>query len=410
MERSNSAREFFDGWQLILVSTLGISFIASHVYSLGVLIEPIEKELGWSRSKITSGLTLVGIMSAVLAPLAGALIDKFGTRAITLLGVFLYCSGFVVIGLTQSIFAAWLLGWSILGLAVCLSPTSWTLALASRFDKLRGFAFGLAMSGIGITAMILPRIVNEVEAQFGWRAAYFGISIFGILIIIPLLYFFFHDARSVSRTRVKNGNIDEKKLLSGLDIKEAFRSHQFIKLLFCALFGTSAITAIIVNFVPIITSFNLDRESVATIAGLIGLGSILGRVSIGLLLDRMNARIMGVFAYLLPCLPCLVLLNIDITPGIAAVVAFVIGFAVGGELNVLVYLSTKYFGMKNYGVLFGCMAGMMSFAAGLGPLFLSTTYDFTGSYQIGMVALLPAFCLVAALIFSLGKYPSFKPL
>lgn len=400
--------EWKRNWKLVLASTIGVAFSVSHVYSLGALIEPIEAELGWSRSTITSGLTIVSIISVILAPFVGMLIDKIGTRTIGLTGMFIYSSGMILIALSLPFIWFWWSTWVILALgSVCIKPTIWTAAVASRFTLYRGLAFGIALSGTGIGAMLLPSAVNYVESSYGWRAAYMAMSAAGFIIALPMLYLYFHDARADHQKQLKSGIVTSAIQLTGMSTREALHSVRFYKLILSSLLGTSAIIALAVSFIPIMSSYGLNRNATATIAGLIGAGSIIGRLTFGFFLDKLNAKIVGGMAFLLPAISCIALAYSPETVLAGALIAFLIGLSLGGEIDVLAYLSTKYFGMKNYGLLFGCVAGMMSLASGMGPLFLSTIYDMTDSYKAGIITLIPVFIIVSILIFTMGKYPNF---
>jgi MFS family permease len=65
---------------------------SSTVYLLGVFMQPLEREFGWSRAEISSGMTIASVVSVFSAPLMGYVIDRVGARRIAILGVTLFCT------------------------------------------------------------------------------------------------------------------------------------------------------------------------------------------------------------------------------------------------------------------------------------------------------------------------------
>ena len=80
-ETASAAQEWRRSWTVVLAGALGFALSSVTTYSLGPFIAPLEAEFGWSRAEIASGMTLYAILGIVLAPLAGAVIDRLGARA-----------------------------------------------------------------------------------------------------------------------------------------------------------------------------------------------------------------------------------------------------------------------------------------------------------------------------------------
>lgn len=91
------------------------------------------------------------------------------------------------------------------------------------------------------------------------------------------------------------------------------------------------------------------------------------------------------------------------------VIASLFGLSLGAEIHIVAFICTRYFGLKNYGTIFGAMAGIMSFAAGFGPLLAGWAFDTSGSYTVVLASTLGCFLFSAFLIGSLGPYPDFSP-
>ena len=76
-------------WPLVLASTVGFTFYSVLVNSIGLFLQPLSNEFGWSRTEIMAGYSLLSISAIFLSPAIGALIDRFGSRRIALPGLIL---------------------------------------------------------------------------------------------------------------------------------------------------------------------------------------------------------------------------------------------------------------------------------------------------------------------------------
>ena len=146
----------------------------------------------------------------------------------------------------------------------------------------------------------------------------------------------------------------------------------------------------------------------ASIAGVVGLGSIVGRLGMGMVLDRFSGRHVGGLVLLLPILACALLLSMQLTPVSGVAIGIVIGLALGAEIDIFAFLSARYFGLRNYGLLFGTVAGLISFGAGLGPTYAGFMFDHFQSYNIMLMTLIPMLLISSLLVLSLGREPDFR--
>jgi predicted MFS family arabinose efflux permease len=188
-------------------------------------------------------------------------------------------------------------------------------------------------------------------------------------------------------------------------VAEAFRSSRYWRIAASAFLAAVATIGITVHFVPMLTAFSISRSEAATIAGAIGIASIAGRIVTGYLLDRFPGNLIGAIAFGLPILACVGLLNFTGSQFSAFAIAAIIGFALGAETDIIGYVSSRYFGLRNYGVLFGTIVGLLTLAAGVGPAIGGVVYDIYGTYEPMIWALIPTFLVCSALMASLGSYP-----
>ncbi|HEX7821992.1 MAG TPA: MFS transporter, partial [Sphingobium sp.] len=138
-EREGAAREWGAHWPTVLVSAIGMSYTAIYVYASGPLIQPLEQEYGWSRTMISSGIPVATTIAALLGPIMGWVIDRFGSRRIAIPGIILYWTGFATLSLTSPSIWSWWLLWGLVGFCgLGIKPALWTTAVASLFSRSRG--------------------------------------------------------------------------------------------------------------------------------------------------------------------------------------------------------------------------------------------------------------------------------
>ncbi|WP_375396619.1 MFS transporter [uncultured Sphingomonas sp.] len=394
-------------WLVVLAAAVGISVSSVNTYSLGVFVRPLEAEFGWSRSNIMLGLTISAIAGTLFGPLVGLMVDRVGPRRIGILGVFAYCVTTALLGLaTSSIFSWWGLWVLVASTAALIKPMVWTAPISALFDKDRGLAMSLALAGTGLASGFAPLLAETLIDSIGWREAYAVIGLgWGLVALLLLVPFFHGDDHGRRATRT---SISTSASLSGLTAGQGFRTSWFLKLFLTTLLATMLIISMMVNIVPMMRDGGLSSGTAARIAGIAGLASIIGRICTGLLLDRVHGPWIGGGVLLLPAIACATLLaaGVQVWSSIAAVI--LLGLAIGGELDIVAYLASRYFGRRSYGTLFGAISSMLSAGTAIGPPLAAYVFDRSGSYAIWWWLMIPTSVTASLLVASLGRYPDYE--
>jgi predicted MFS family arabinose efflux permease len=399
--------EWRSAWPIVAVSTAGYGIAAVHIHSLGVLVRPIEAEFGWGRAEITGALLPYSIATVVFAPLIGHLIDRFGVRRMGVPGMAAYCTAVALLASTADSLWNWWALWLLIAMSASfIKPTLWSKAVGSRFEAGRGLALGVMLCGSSLCATLLPPITHYLVEEVGWRGAYLAIAGSAALLMLPLLFVFLRD--EPARSTAAQGRSTPSSLHTGLTVRRSLLSSQFLRLGLAAPLMLIGISGLQVNFVPITTAAGLDAASAAMIAGAMGVSSIAGRLIAGLLLDRFHGSVVGAISFLLPVVAVLLLLNYEGDRATALTIAVILGVSLGSEYDTIAYMATRYFGLKNFGVIYGVITGL--FALGwIGPSLAGLAYDNYRSYDLFLWCVIPAFVLAAIVIGSLGPYPTLRP-
>ncbi|MDE8653805.1 MFS transporter [Novosphingobium album (ex Liu et al. 2023)] len=397
--------EWRQHWTVVMPCFAGIMLVAAHGHALGVMIRPLEAEFGWPRAQISAGFMIISIMALLVGPLIGAAVDRWGPRRIALIGVPFYCAMLATLSLANANILSWIGLWVLVALgAMTILPVVWIAVLNGYFFQSRGLAMAIALSGTGMGAALYPMVVNALVDGLGWRMAYVAFAAICLVLVFPITFLFFREA---PRARVAMPHAGDPALRT--TARGQMASARFVKLAAASIVFSVASCALTNNLVPVLIGEGLTPASAAATAGLMGIGSITGRLVGGYLLDRLDGNKVAAVSVLLPILPAAILLATDHSQGWSAVACLVMGLSVGTELDACAYLAARHFGTRNFGALFGTINGLLLFGAGLAPLSANYIYDVTRSYDLVLMGLIPLFILTAILFLTLGSYRDLDP-
>ncbi|MFV3073643.1 MFS transporter [Niveispirillum fermenti] len=400
--------EFREGWRVVLASALGIGTGLSPIpiYTLGVFVGPLSQEFGWGVDQIMVSMMFMTLGALVAGPVAGLLADRFGVRLVALSSVALFgltLAGFALSnGSLVMFYANWIL---MAALGAGTLPITWTRAVNNWFNANRGLALGLALLGTGLFGAAAKLYANFLIGEFGWRVAYVGLALLPLLIALPVGLLFFHDT-----TDVKAKGAPVKRAEGGLSLRQAIGGYRFWVLGLAFVPISFAVGGPIPNLEKILGTKGMDVQQAVQIASLMGPAVIAGRILGGWLIDRFWAPGVAFVLLAMPALACWLLTHGEVSTMAAAFSVILIGFAAGVEYDIMAFLVSRYYGMKAYGAIYGMMYGFFALGAGFGPWAFGRIFVQTGSYDIGLIYGGVGFVFGAALLLTLGRYPSAESL
>lgn len=390
---------------LPIAAALGYATCVIHIYGLGVFIEPISKEFGWTRTATTVGLTIATVLQAICAIPIGMAVDRFGPRKMALVGVVLTCAAFANLSNATGDMANWYLIWIVMSLAsLPIQATIWTSAVASRFHASRGIALAVTLCGASVALIVFPFLGTELIQAYGWRDAMRIEALIWLAVAWPIVIFLFRGAQD-DKKAIAAAAAEGKTapVLPGMSLVDGLKTTIFLRLLIVALLFTFAMIGLNVHFPLILKGYGFTPLEAAGLASLIGWFSIPGRIVTGFMLDRLRASLVGAVAFLLPGIACAILLFGGGSGMSVAVAAAFIGFTLGAEVDVLVYLTTRYFGLRNFGGLYGGILAALSVGTAFGPLAASRVFDVWTSYDPFLMSTLVMMGLSSLLLASLPR-------
>jgi MFS family permease len=401
------SRQIFYGWWVVLGSAVGLFWgVPISVYSFSVFFKPLMQEFHAGRAVVSLAFTLKLVAAALCAAPIGWLTDRYGARRVILTSTGIFGSILLVNRLFSRGIAQVYCFYVLLGVCVGgVGPIPYGSLVSRWFDRLRGLALGLTMLGIGLGAVIMPSVAQTLIARFGWRTAYSILGASVLLICWPVVAFFVKEKPKdfgllSDGDSAKTDCIDDVR--HGLTAREAWRSRDFW-LMACAFTLVSAsVQACVVHMVPILNDRNLGMRAAASGSSLIGAAVMIGRIGTGYLLDRTFAARLASVLFAVSASGIALLLLGNRTAAFAG--AFLVGLGLGAEVDLIPYLASRYFGLRDFGKVYSSLFAAFALAGALGPLIMGAGFDRTGSYSGPLVGFFLAILLATALMTRLGPY------
>jgi MFS family permease len=400
MTRSLASRlPFFYGWLVVGVVfvTMALGVNARTAFSL--LMPPVLEEFGWDRGVTAGAFSFGFLVSAVLSPTLGRLMDARGPRTVMLLGVALTGAGMLLATLTRH---PWHL-YATLGVlvgagSVALGYTGQTLFLPNWFVRRRGLATGIAFAGVGAGSIIMLPWFQGVIETAGWRAACWTLGIVVLVVAGPLNLLLHRRPEDLGLTPdgdpepaagttggVKKNVVDPAWAAIDWTLARAIRTARFWWVgtgMFGALFAWYAVQ---VHQTKYLVEVGFSASQAAWALGAVSLVGIPGQIALGHLSDRMGREMVWTISCIGFMLTYLLLLALEGRPSLPLLYLMVgaQGLLGYGMTSIVGAIPAEIFEGRHFGSIFGTL--MLGGIAGgaLGPWALGALHDATGDYVAG---------------------------
>jgi MFS family permease len=403
-ESAPSLTEFdldYYGWRVVLAACLGVmaGFGSLFVYTFAVFVKPLSAQFGWNREAISLGFGLAAVTLGLISPLLGRWIDRFGPRRIILPCMTIYCCAILSLAILHSHIWQFYVTCVVLGLVGNgAAHLAYSRSISTWFQQRLGTALAFVMVGAGLGAMILPVVAQSVITRAGWRAAYLSLGSLALLIGLPLSWRYIRERGLVRHDSVPVSH-------SGMTWQQGLRSPAFWIIVAVLFVSSISMNGAITHLSALLTDRGITPRDAALCASMLGGSSLLGRIGVGWLLDRLFGGRVALVVNLATAAGIFLLAQANSFP-VGCVAAALIGVGAGGEAAITPYLLTRYFGLRAFSTLYGLTWTFYAAAGAIGPVILGRAFDLTGSYSSLLVTLAVALAFAAAMNLLLPKYPT----
>ncbi len=403
---------FYYGWLIVAVVfvTMAIGVNARTAFSL--LFPPMLTEFGWQRSVTAGAFSFGFLLSAVLSPTLGRLMDSRGPRVVMEFGVAATGAGLLLATLATEpwhVYAT--LGVLVGAGSVCLGYTGQALFLPAWFVRRRGLAMGIAFSGVGVGSIVLLPALQTLIEHSGWRAACWTLGIITLVLLAPLNLLLRRRPEDLAlqpdgdaapgttgATARRVNIVDAAWAATDWTLARALRTARFWWVALGYFGGLFVWYAIQVHQTKYLVEVGFSATQAAWALGAVSLAGVPGQIGLGHLSDRIGREIVWAIGCLGFGLTAVALLMLQSHPSLPLLYLMVLvqGLLGFGLTSVVGAIPAEIFEGRHYGSIFGTLmlAGIGGGAAG--PWLAGLLYDRTGSYapifwiEIGL-------CVVSAL-------------
>jgi MFS family permease len=361
-------------WVIVAAGALMTCVGIGAMFSLAVYLQPMSEDTGWSRTGISSAMTLDFLVMGAAGFAWGAISDRIGPRPVVLAGSVLLGLGLVLASRASSLEQFQLTYGLMVGLAAGAFFAPMIAAATGWFVDNRSLAVSLVSAGMGVAPMTISPFARWLISAYDWRTAMMTIGIVAWALLIPAALLVRRPPAMTAG--VAAGPATEEPSLS---VAEAFRSPQFIVLASTFFLCCAAHSGPIFHMVSYAIGCGiapLAAVSIYSVEGLAGLG---GRVLLGLLADRFGAKPVLITGLLVQSFAIASYLVVD-RLGEFYLLSVVFGTAYGGVMPLYAVLARESFGQRVMGTLFGALTMASSIGMAFGPWAGGRIFDSFNSY------------------------------
>ena len=391
------------GWVVVGAAFI-ITFITCGVnFSYGVFFLPIVNEFGWSRGLASAVMLVAGLAYAVTLPFTGILADRYGYKWVLAVSAGFLSLGLILSSQIQELWQLYVFTGLLVGLSISASFAIPVALVALWFTRRQGLALGVATLGISLGTATIPLLISYLITSAGWRMTLLMAGIAVAVLCIPATLLMRSPPRNMPSAAAGNKEssagqrAEPSDLDTGLTVSQALRTGHFWMLSIMFLLFLSSLGLVMLHLVPYAVDSGIDPVRAAVLLTLIGIFGIAGRLSSGVLSDKIGIKPIMLF--------CTVLLGLNIAfialcsePWAFYVFAAIYGIAYSGFVTQMVRITRKVFGGIALGAVFGALMVSDGIGFGVGPWVAGNIYDATGSYQASFLAASAGLAVAAVLV------------
>lgn len=392
----------FHGWFVVAAAFAVMLMGFGSAYTFSAFVEPLQAEFAASRGSVSLVFSLAGFLYFGIGVASGPLADRFGSRPMAVAGMVMVAAGLALASTARSlteVYAAYGLG---VGLGVGFSYVPVLGAVQRWFARRRGFASGIAVSGIGVGTLAMPPLASFLIGELGWRGAYLAIG--GLVAVVGIGAALAIESDPSRRGLGPDGDPVRPEVPAarpgGASIRDAVLSRPFIGLYLACLLSSFGVFVPFAHLVPYALDHGIAPGSAVVVLGMIGIGSTAGRFLLGGLADRMGRRasLLAMFAGM-----AITLAVWAASTGFWPLAGFALAFGAfyGGWVALLPALVMDHFGGRNISGIIGILYTSVAIGTLVGPSAAGFAYDAGGSYMppilAGALANVAAACVLAGM-------------
>ena len=401
----SSKSYLFFGWYILCACFFILFFQSGARYAFSVMFKPMLADLGWNRTLLSSAFFMNMTFFALTMSIGGRLYDRYGPKWVILVSTLFMSAGYVGIAFIDSLWEFYICYGLLAAIGFGGASIPLVAALMSNwFEKRRGLAISLAISGNCIGQFLLVPVFTAIVMNYGWRISYALIG-FIMLIVNTVLCFTVIRGNPYDLGLKPYGNVkqvsprpDILREIPGsrpqdLGLKEALRTYSFWLFLIVMFICGSGDFLVAVHLVAFLTDIGVPFKTAGNMLALLGLLSLGGILAAGPAADRIGSRWPIALTFVLRFMLYLLILEYPNKFNFY-IFALLFGFTFLITAPLTATLMGKLYGLSHVGLLSGFATTVHHLAGGFWAYMGGMVFDRTGSYRVIFV-ISAAMCLIA---------------
>ena len=381
---------------IVAVALISMAFWLGIRSSFSVFYVALLDDFPWNRGDSAGVQSMALITYTILAPVVGGLIDRFGPRRIILPGILILSLGLVLSALLKNLFQFYLFYGVIMGAGISsIGIVAYSVIIAHWFERKRGLASGVAVSGMGLGTFLLVPLSQHFISLWGWRPTFVLLGGLVLLILLPCNGLFLRhkpqdlglNPDGVRGKRYSKGNkvkaVTTQASETDWTLKKALGTGQFWALFAFPFLCIIGIYMVLIHNVRFLVDQGIDRMTAALIFALIGVISSLFRILWGWLSDRTGREITFTLGMICGSLGLLSLILMEALGEKGFVYPFFIFFGIGWGVSAPMFMAAAadLFKGRAFGLIYGIVEAGVGIAGAFGAWVGGFIFDRTQSYQ-----------------------------
>ena len=386
---------------MVILATCILTTTAIRFYVFGIFLVPMTKEFNWDRGELSVAPSITWVIAGLLSLITGRLSDKYGPRILVTINGLLTVTAFLLMSMVSSLWQVYLVWGLLMGIGGACLYIPIISSIPRWFARKRGTAIGITYASFGLGAIFAPPLSQWLIDSYSWQHAFIIIGLMQLIIVIPLAQYLKHSPEKMGiapygETEIKENEILPSPIKAEFSLKKVIKTSRFwlfSSILFCFFF---CLQIILIHIAPYAIDIGLPPIIAASTLSIIGGSSIIGRLTIGPISDRMGGR-KAITACLVLVLLSLVWLLFAREIWMFCLFAVMFGLAYGGIVPMETVVTTELFGLGSLGMILASLELFPALGASTGAPIAGGIFDATGTYLLAFLMCI-ALCIIAIIL------------
>ncbi len=382
MDPQYENRILYYGWVVTGAGLIIMTVETGILLTFGVFFEPILTEFGWTKAQLSSVFSAFMSVRILTSLPVGYLADRFGVRAVVLLGAILASTSLFFTSTFRNLWELYLYYSILFSIGTSCAYIPVTSAVSRWFRRKRGLAIGIVVLGLGLGTLVMTPLTGLLISSYGWRQSYVVLSLMLFVVFVGCGVLLKQRPQSFH----ERGNTDaacDTLIVSEDDsynLRQAIYTRAFWMQGATWFFLSFALYSVLIHIVSYAIHMGVQPIKASAILGMIGGCSLLGRVIMGSISDQLGRRRSTIISSLMNLAAVTgMLVSSDLLMFYGS--CFVFGFSYGGWGAQMPAMCADHFGERNSGSILGGIFLVAQAGMAMGPWSVGYMIDLMGSYK-----------------------------